>query len=153
DEFVNSISVHIAEIAKKTNGRMLVLFTSYEMLQKTYMNLKNMPQIEEFVLITQSISGVSRAKLTKNFQAFEKAILLCTSSFWEGVDIPGEDLTALVIVRLPFAPPNDPIFAVRAKEIEINGGDSFSDLSLPEAIIRFKQGIGRLIRSEKDKGV
>nr|WP_304218986.1 ATP-dependent DNA helicase DinG [Fredinandcohnia onubensis] len=153
DEFVDSISVHIAEIAKKTNGRMLVLFTSYDMLQKTYMNLKNMQQLEEFVLIAQSISGGSRAKLTKNFQAFNKSILLGTSSFWEGVDIPGEDLTALVIVRLPFTPPNDPIFAVRSKEIEGKGGDSFKDLSLPEAILRFKQGIGRLIRSEKDKGV
>ncbi len=153
DEFVDSISVHIAEIAKKTNGRMLVLFTSHDMLQKTYMNLKRMQQLEEFVLIAQSISGGSRAKLTKNFQAFDKAILLGTSSFWEGVDIPGEDLTALVIVRLPFTPPNDPIFAVRIKEIEGKGGDSFKELSLPEAILRFKQGIGRLIRSEKDKGV
>ncbi|MEK5442088.1 ATP-dependent DNA helicase DinG [Fredinandcohnia sp. FSL W7-1320] len=153
DEFVDSISVHIAEIAKKTNGRMLVLFTSHDMLQKTYMNLKRMQQLEEFVLIAQSISGGSRAKLTKNFQAFDKAILLGTSSFWEGVDIPGEDLTALVIVRLPFTAPNDPIFAVRTKEIEGKGGDSFKELSLPEAILRFKQGIGRLIRSEKDKGV
>lgn len=153
DEFVDSIAIHIAEIAKKTKGRMLVLFTSYEMLQKTYVNLKNMVQLEQFVLIAQSISGGSRAKLTKNFQAFDKAILLGTSSFWEGVDIPGEDLTALVIVRLPFAPPNDPIFAMRKKEVEAKGGDSFKDLSLPEAIIRFKQGIGRLIRSEQDKGI
>ncbi|MEH7236554.1 ATP-dependent DNA helicase DinG [Bacillus sp. JJ1562] len=153
DKFVDSISAHITQIANKTNGRMLVLFTSYEMLQKTYMNLKNTVQLEQFVLIAQSISGGSRAKLTKNFQAFDKSILLGTSSFWEGVDIPGEDLTALVIVRLPFTPPNDPIFAVRAKEIEEKGGNAFSDLSLPEAIIRFKQGVGRLIRSEKDKGV
>ncbi|MEH7224314.1 ATP-dependent DNA helicase DinG [Bacillus sp. JJ1566] len=153
NEFVDSISEQIAQVANKTNGRMLVLFTSYDMLQKTYINLKNSVQLEQFVLIAQSISGGSRAKLTKNFQAFDKAILLGTSSFWEGVDIPGEDLSALVIVRLPFAPPNDPIFSVRAKMIEEKGGDSFRDLSLPEAIIRFKQGVGRLIRSEKDKGV
>ncbi|MEH7380758.1 ATP-dependent DNA helicase DinG [Bacillus sp. JJ1533] len=153
DEFVNSISDHIAQIAIKTNGRMLVLFTSYDMLHKTYLNLKSSVYLDQFVLIAQSISGGSRAKLTKNFQAFDKAILLGTSSFWEGVDIPGEDLSALIIVRLPFAPPNDPIFAVRAKEIEGNGGDSFRDLSLPEAVIRFKQGVGRLIRSEKDKGI
>src|SRR5690606_11608317 len=70
-----------------------------------------------------------------------------------GVDIPGKDLTALVIVRLPFTPPNDPIFAIRTKEIEEKGGDSFRELSLPEAIIRFKQGIGRLIRSDSDKGI
>ncbi|THE15116.1 ATP-dependent helicase DinG [Bacillus timonensis] len=153
DEFVDSISDQIAKIAKKTNGRMLVLFTSYEMLQKTYLNLKDREQLEQFVLIAQSISGGSRAKLTKNFQAFDKAILLGTSSFWEGVDIPGEDLSALVIVRLPFAPPNDPMSIARAKEIQEKGGDTFRDLSLPDAIIRFKQGIGRLIRSEKDKGV
>ncbi|WP_010284131.1 ATP-dependent DNA helicase DinG [Bacillus timonensis] len=153
NEYVESIASHLAKIANKTNGRMLVLFTSYEMLQNTYSKLKDMVELEQFVLIAQSISGGSRAKLTKNFQAFEKAILLGTSSFWEGVDIPGQDLTALVIVRLPFASPNDPIFAVRAKEIEKRGGDSFQELSLPEAIIRFKQGVGRLIRSEKDKGV
>ncbi len=153
DEFTDSISDQITQIANKTNGRMLVLFTSHEMLQKTYMNLKNTVQLEQFVLIAQSISGGSRAKLTKNFQAFDKAILLGTSSFWEGVDIPGEDLTALVIVKLPFSPPNDPIFTVRKKEIEKKGGDPFRDLSLPEAIIRFKQGVGRLIRAEKDKGV
>jgi len=153
DEFVDTIADRISEIAVRTNGRMLVLFTSNEMLQKTYMKLKNMSKLEEFVLIAQSISGGSRAKLTKNFQAFEKAILLGTSSFWEGVDIPGKDLTALVIVRLPFTPPNDPIFAIRTKEIEEKGGDSFRELSLPEAIIRFKQGIGRLIRSDSDKGI
>ncbi|WP_449536717.1 ATP-dependent DNA helicase DinG [Ferdinandcohnia sp. Marseille-Q9671] len=153
EEYVHSIATQISEIANKTNGRMLVLFTSYDMLQQTYLRLKEMPLLEQFVLIAQSISGGSRAKLTKNFRAFEKSILLGTSSFWEGVDIPGEDLTALVIVRLPFAPPNDPIFAVRARQIEEGGGDSFRELSLPEAIIRFKQGIGRLIRSDEDKGI
>ncbi|MFT4413063.1 ATP-dependent DNA helicase DinG [Fredinandcohnia humi] len=153
EEYVHSIALQIAEIAIKTKGRMLVLFTAYEMLKLTYNYLKEMSFLDQFVLIAQSISSGSRAKLTKNFQAFDKAILLGTNSFWEGVDIPGEDLTALVIVRLPFTPPNDPVFAVRAKQIEDKGGDSFRELSLPEAIIRFKQGVGRLIRSENDKGI
>ncbi|MFS0863371.1 ATP-dependent DNA helicase DinG [Fredinandcohnia sp. 179-A 10B2 NHS] len=153
EEYVQLIAKQIAEIAIKTKGRMLVLFTSYEMLRQTFNSLKELPMLEEFVLIAQSISSGSRAKLTKNFQAFEKAILLGTNSFWEGVDIPGEDLSALVIMRLPFTSPNDPIFELRAKRIEESGGDSFRELSLPEAVIRFKQGVGRLIRSENDKGI
>lgn len=153
EEYVQLIAKQIAEIAIKTKGRMLVLFTSYEMLRQTFNSLKELSMLEEFVLIAQSISSGSRAKLTKNFQAFEKAILLGTNSFWEGVDIPGEDLSALVIMRLPFSSPTDPIFELRAKRVEDRGGDPFRELSLPEAVIRFKQGVGRLIRSDNDKGI
>ncbi|MCH1624716.1 ATP-dependent DNA helicase DinG [Fredinandcohnia quinoae] len=153
DEYVHSLALQIAEIAIRTNGRMLVLFTSYEMLKSTYEILKKILILDNFILIAQGISGGSRTKLTKNFQAFDKAILLGTNSFWEGVDIPGDDLSALIMVRLPFAPPNDPVFSTRAKMITEAGGDPFHELSLPEAVIRFKQGVGRLIRSENDKGI
>lgn len=153
DEYVHAISIHIAEIALKTNGRMLILFTSYDMLKKTHSSLKELAFLDDFVIIGQGVSGGSRSKLTKNFQAFEKSILLGTNSFWEGVDIPGEDLTALVIVRLPFSPPNDPIYATHAKRIKESGGNPFKQLALPEAILRFKQGFGRLVRSKQDHGV
>lgn len=153
DEYVAAISEHIITIAEATKGRMLILFTSYDMLRKTYHLIKESGLLEEYVLMGQGISGGSRTRLTRNFQRFDKAILLGTSSFWEGIDIPGEDLSCLIIVRLPFSPPNEPITEAKCQYIEENGGNPFSEYSLPEAIIRFKQGFGRLIRTSRDRGL
>ena len=83
----------------------------------------------------------------------ERSILLGTSSFWEGVDIPGEDLSCLMIVRLPFSPPDYPVFEAKAKELKAQGKNAFMELSLPNAVIKFKQGFGRLIRSASDRGI
>lgn len=152
DEYVASITEHIISIAEATKGRMLILFTSYDMLRRTYILMKESGLLEDYVLMGQGITGGSRTRLTRNFQRFEKAILLGTSSFWEGIDIPGEDLSCLIIVRLPFSPPNEPITEAKCNLIKKNGGNPFSEYSLPEAIIRFKQGFGRLIRSNKDRG-
>lgn len=152
NEYVASISEHIISIAEATKGRMLVLFTSHEMLRKTYELIKESGFLHDFALIAQGISSGSRSRLTRNFQRFDKAILLGTSSFWEGVDIPGEDLTCLIIVRLPFSPPDDPLTEAKCDQIKQNGGNAFSDYALPEAIIRFKQGFGRLIRTKTDRG-
>jgi ATP-dependent DNA helicase DinG len=80
-------------------------------------------------------------------------VLLGTASFWEGVDFPGASLEVLLIARLPFAVPTDPLLVARSEEIEAQGGDSFRDLALPEAILRFRQGIGRLIRTAEDRGI
>jgi ATP-dependent DNA helicase DinG len=153
EQYVPIIAKSISKIAEATNGRMLVLFTSYDMLKNTYSLLKEEILNEDFMLIAQGVSSGSRAKLTKNFKQFNKAILLGTSSFWEGVDIPGEDLSCIVIVRLPFAPPDNPVIAARSEKIKEQGGNPFSSLSLPQAIIRFKQGFGRLIRTSQDRGV
>lgn len=152
DEYIYEVVISILDIAKVTKGRMLVLFTSYEMLRKAYYQLKDFIVNEEFVLFGQGISSGSRAKLTKNFKQFDHAILFGTSSFWEGVDIPGEDLSCLIIVRLPFSPPDNPIFEARSENIKVLGKSPFMELSLPQAIIRFKQGFGRLIRSSHDRG-
>lgn len=151
-EYIYDVVISILDIARVTKGRMLVLFTSYDMLRKAYYQLKDFIANEEFVLIGQGISSGSRAKLTKNFKQYDQAILFGTSSFWEGVDIPGEDLSCLVIVRLPFSPPNNPLFEARSENIKALGKSPFMELSLPQAIIRFKQGFGRLIRSSKDRG-
>lgn len=151
--FIPTLVDHIVRIAQVTKGRMLILFTSYDMLKNSYKLLKGKQQLEEFMILGQGISGGSKVKLTKNFKAFEKAILLGTNSFWEGVDIPGEKLSALVIVRLPFTNPNDPVFSAKENQLRIQGGNPFYELSLPEAIMRFKQGFGRLIRSKHDKGI
>jgi ATP-dependent DNA helicase DinG len=152
-EYTAAISEHIISIAEATAGRMLILFTSHEMLKKTYGLIKESGLLEDFVLIAQGITAGSRSRLTRNFQRFEKAILFGTSSFWEGVDIPGEDLSCLIIVRLPFSPPGDPINEAKCEEIVRRGGNPFTELSLPEAVLRFKQGFGRLVRTSEDRGI
>ncbi|MFZ7943062.1 ATP-dependent DNA helicase DinG [Neobacillus sp. 19] len=153
DEYVIAITEHIITIAEATKGRMLILFTAYDMLKKTHELIKESGFLNEYVLIAQGITSGSRTRLTRNFQRYDKAILLGTSSFWEGVDIPGEDLSCLIIVRLPFSPPDEPLTEAKCQLIVKQGGNAFSEYSLPEAILRFKQGFGRLIRTENDRGI
>ena len=140
-------------LAKVTKGRMLVLFTSYDMLRKSHQILKETMDLDEYMLIAQGISSGSRTRLKKNFQTFERAILLGTSSFWEGVDIPGDDLSCLMIVRLPFQPPNHPVYEAKSAVLKEDGKSAFFELALPHAVLRFKQGFGRLIRSTNDRGI
>jgi ATP-dependent DNA helicase DinG len=153
DDFIYATCESILSLAEITGGRMLVLFTSYDMLRKSYYLLKESMENDKFVLIAQGISSGSRERLKKNFQTFDQSILLGTSSFWEGVDIPGDDLSCLVIVRLPFQPPNHPVYEAKSIAMKNNGKNAFYDLSLPNAVIRFKQGFGRLIRSNNDRGI
>jgi len=151
-QFVEHITDAILQIARVTRGRMLVLFTSYDMLKKAHHRMKELIAHDELTLISQGVDSGSRVRLTKNFKESEDAILFGTSSFWEGVDIPGEDLSCLIIVRLPFSPPDNPVFQARSEQLKSSGGNPFMELSLPEAIIRFKQGFGRLVRSQRDRG-
>lgn len=153
DEYIAAITEHIISIAEATEGRMLTLFTSHDMLRKTYELIKESGLLEDFALIAQGITAGSRSRLTRNFQRFDKAILFGTSSFWEGVDIPGEDLSCLIIVRLPFSPPGEPLTEAKCEHIRQRGGNPFSEYSLPEAVLRFKQGFGRLVRTSTDKGI
>ncbi|SHF56154.1 ATP-dependent DNA helicase DinG [Ornithinibacillus halophilus] len=153
DDFIYATCEAIISLSEITNGRMLVLFTSYDMLRKAHNILKEALESTEYVLIAQGISSGSRARLKKNFQTFDQAILLGTNSFWEGVDIPGEDLSCLMIVRLPFQPPNHPVYEAKAKHVQEENKNPFFELSLPNAVIRFKQGFGRLIRSKTDRGI
>jgi ATP-dependent DNA helicase DinG len=153
DDYIAAITEHIISIAEVTKGRILVLFTSHDMLRKTFTLIKDSGFITEFALIAQGITGGSRSRLTRNFQKFDKAILFGTSSFWEGVDIPGDALSCLIMVRLPFTSPDDPLMQAKCQEIKKIGGNAFQEISLPEAVLKFKQGFGRLIRSEDDKGV
>ncbi len=153
DEYVESISSHLIGVAQATKGRMLILFTAYDMLRRTYELMKDSGLLEDYILLAQGITSGSRTRLTKNFQRFDKAILFGTSSFWEGVDIPGEDLSCLAMVRLPFSPPNEPVTEARSQLAKSQGKNPFTVHSLPEAVIRFKQGIGRLIRRSSDKGI
>ncbi len=153
DDFVYATAEAIISLAEITSGRMLVLFTSYEMLRKAYYVLKETMETDKYMLIGQGITSGSRARLKKNFQSFDQAILLGTSSFWEGVDIPGDDLSSLVIVRLPFQPPNHPVVEAKSAILKKQQQNPFMELSLPNAVIKFKQGFGRLIRSSSDRGI
>ncbi|GAB4510447.1 MAG: helicase C-terminal domain-containing protein [Anaerolineae bacterium] len=138
----------IIELAAALGGRVLVLFTSYAQLRQTAQAIAPRLALGDITVYDQS-DGSSRQALLEGFKSTEKAVLMGTKSFWEGVDIPGESLSALVITRLPFAVPSDPIFAARSDTYN----DSFNQYALPEAIIRFRQGFGRLIRSRTDRGV
>ncbi|MDR7075309.1 ATP-dependent DNA helicase DinG [Neobacillus niacini] len=153
EDYVIAITEHIITIAEATKGRMLILFTAHDMLKKTYELIKESGFLDDYAMIAQGITSGSRSRLTRNFQRYDKAILLGTSSFWEGVDIPGEDLSCLVIVRLPFSPPDEPLTEAKCQIIKQKGGNAFTEYSLPEAILRFKQGFGRLIRTENDRGI
>ncbi len=138
----------IIRLAKATDGRMLVLFTSYAQLRRTSTQIA--PALTDAgIQIYEQGEGASTNTLLENFRTSDKAVLLGTRAFWEGVDIPGEALSVLVIVKLPFDVPSDPIIAARAETFE----DPFNEYNVPEAILRFRQGFGRLIRTQSDRGV
>lgn len=153
DEYSEAVAANVSSVAQIINGKVLVLFTSYDMLKKTYQLLKEDGTLDDFIIMGQGTSSGSTTRLTKNFKQFNKAILLGTSSFWEGVDFPGDELSALMIVRLPFTSPEEPMAAAKYQQLKKNGKSAFYDYSLPEAILRFKQGVGRLIRNEEDRGI
>jgi len=137
----------------EANGRSLALFTSYEMLQSCAERLRPHLAAKGIDLLVQS-STLGRDAMTARFRAQERpTVLFGTQSFWEGVDVVGDALSCLVIARLPFENCGDPLFQARCEKIEAAGGSSFAELALPQAIIRFRQGFGRLIRSRQDRGV
>lgn len=138
----------IIELAAGLGGRVLALFTSYNQLRETASNIAPRLALGNIVVYDQATGG-NRETLLDSFKSTDKAVLLGTKSFWEGVDIPGEDLSAVIIVRLPFAVPSDPIFAARSDTYN----NHFQDYAIPDAILRFRQGFGRLIRTRSDRGI
>ncbi|MDQ0088055.1 ATP-dependent DNA helicase DinG [Paenibacillus anaericanus] len=153
DHFVNTLVQSLADTATVTQGRMLVLFTSYRMLRQVYDPLKELLSQRGITVIGQGMDSGNRSKLTRRFQGQSASVLLGTSSFWEGVDIPGEALTSLAIVRLPFQPPNHPLIEAKSERLQKEKKNPFMKLSVPQAVIRFKQGFGRLVRSSQDRGI
>lgn len=148
DEYQRAIERGLIELAAATNGRLLGLFTSYAQLRQTAQNIAPRLALGNITVFDQS-DGSSRQALLDGFKQTERAVLLGTRSFWEGVDIPGDDLSVLAIVRLPFAVPSDPIFAARSELYD----NSFMQYAVPDAVLRFRQGFGRLIRTKTDRGV
>jgi DNA polymerase-3 subunit epsilon/ATP-dependent DNA helicase DinG len=131
-----------------TEGRALLLFTSYSALQTTYRAIKVPLERRGILVLGQRLDGNPR-QLLERFRANPRAVILGAASFWEGVDVVGDALSVLAITRLPFAVPTDPVFAARSEGFD----DPFAEYSVPHAILRFKQGFGRLIRSATDRGV
>ncbi|GGF89094.1 ATP-dependent DNA helicase DinG [Paenibacillus abyssi] len=152
-QFIGALVQSLAEAAQETQGRMLILFTAYRMLKQVYEPLKEALAHTNIQVLGQGIDSGNRSKLTRRFQQHQASVLLGTSSFWEGVDIPGEALVCLAIVRLPFQPPNHPLVEAKAEMLQQQKQNPFMKLSIPQAVIRFKQGFGRLVRSSQDRGI
>ncbi|MGW9526921.1 ATP-dependent DNA helicase DinG [Paenibacillus terrae] len=153
EHFVDMLVSSLGATAQATRGRMLVLFTSYRMLRQVYEPLKEALSSSDITVLGQGVDSGSRSKLTRRFQEAKASVLLGTSSFWEGVDIPGKALTCLAIVRLPFQPPNHPLLEAKSELLQQQKKNPFMKLSVPQAVIRFKQGFGRLVRTASDHGV
>jgi DNA polymerase-3 subunit epsilon/ATP-dependent DNA helicase DinG len=146
--YQRGVELGLTNLAKATGGRLLALFTSYAQLRRTAQAISG-PLAAEGVAVYEQGDGASRHALLETFRQADQAVLLGTRSFWEGVDVPGEALSVLAIIRLPFDVPNDPIIASRAEMYE----SPFNQFMVPEAILRFRQGFGRLIRTRSDRGV
>ena len=142
----------IIEVAERMNGRTLVLFTAHKLLRQTYSSIHTELLRKGIETLAQGIHG-ERSTLLEAFKRNPKCVLLGASSFWEGIDIPGEALSCVILVKLPFWPPSLPLIEARSEFLESQGRDPFRELLLPEAVIRFKQGFGRLIRSKVDRGI
>ncbi len=146
--FISSIIVDAIEISE---GSALVLFTSYSMLNTTYNDLEPLLTRQGLTVMKQGSSD--RSRLLSTFNTDVSSVLFATDSFWEGVDAPGDSLKLVIICKLPFRVPTDPIIKARIEAIEKNGGNAFMDLSLPEAAMKLKQGFGRLMRRKTDHGI
>jgi ATP-dependent DNA helicase DinG len=142
----------IAHFVDKSDGRAFVLFTSYRDMQQVAGAMQKFFTEKEMHLLVQG-AGAPRSKLLEEFKSTPRSVLFGTDSFWGGVDVPGEALSNVIITRLPFAVPDHPLIEAKLELIEERGGDPFTEYSLPEAILKFRQGVGRLIRTKSDRGI
>ena len=147
DTFDQQVEEVIASVARRVGGRTLVLFTSHRQLRDVHAALKHRVDLDEVLILGQGIDG-QRRQVLKSFEEAERPLLLGTASFWEGIDVPGERLSCVIMVRLPFPVPTEPVYAARAEQVR----DGFAQLALPQAALRLKQGFGRLIRRSTDRG-
>jgi ATP-dependent DNA helicase DinG len=146
--FSDAVALECLEILRRTEGRAFVLFTSYAVLRRVEPVLRgHLP----YPLLVQGTAP--RSALLDEFRQTPHAVLLATSSFWQGVDVVGEQLSCVIIDKLPFASPGDPITAARMEALAAQGGDAFGDFQVPLAILTLLQGLGRLIRHRSDRGV
>lgn len=151
DLYLEKIAAILTRLITVTGGKTLVLFTSHKMLRETYQRVKPGLESMDIYLLGQGIDG-GRSRILEEFRGHERAVLFGASSFWEGVDVPGQALTCVIMVKLPFGAPSSPVIEARLEDLARRQKDGFRALSIPQAVIRFKQGFGRLIRSSSDRG-
>jgi ATP-dependent DNA helicase DinG len=152
DAFIPAATEKIKQYIQLTHGKAFVLFTSYRMMEQVHEQLKPWLAEQGITAFAQG-GGLSRHAMLEEFKADIDSVIFGTSSFWEGVDVQGEALSSVIVVRLPFSVPTHPVVEARIEDIQAKGGNSFMEYNLPEAIIRLKQGFGRLIRTKKDTGI
>jgi ATP-dependent DNA helicase DinG len=145
------VDAAIPRLLEASQGHALVLFTSYDAMKSAFEAAK--PKMAELGITLMRQGDNERSKLLDAFKADLSSVLFATDSFWEGIDAPGETLQLVVICKLPFRVPTDPVQLARSEAVEKKGGNAFMEISLPEAVIRLKQGFGRLIRHSQDRGV
>ncbi len=146
-----SLAKEVVRAVKESKGGSFVLFTSYTQLRRTCDTVTPELTLLGYSILRQG-DGVPRSRMIEMFKQGTKMVLFGTETFWQGVDVPGEALTGVIITRLPFAVPTEPLIAARMESIDRAGGNSFMDFSLPQAVIKLKQGFGRLIRRATDYG-
>ncbi len=150
-EYEAELPRRVLHALKSTNGHAFVLFTSYSMLRRVAGELRDACAENGWQLLVQG-EGISRSDMLARFRSTKGSVLFGTDSFWMGVDVPGDALSHVIITRLPFDVPGTPLIDARSEDIAARGGKAFFEYSVPEAILKFRQGIGRLIRSKTDTG-
>ena len=142
----------VGHFVEETDGRAFVLFTSYRVMQQLAVEMEKFFSAKKMNLLVQG-QGMPRGYLLEQFKKTPRSVLFGTDSFWMGVDVPGDALSNVIITRLPFAVPDSPLIAAKLELVEERGGDPFTEYSLPEAILKLRQGVGRLIRTKSDHGI
>jgi ATP-dependent DNA helicase DinG len=142
----------IAHYLEQTEGKAFVLFTSHKMLEAAARALTPWLAQRNIALFAQS-DGMPRSKMVDAFKADINSVIFGADTFWQGVDVPGESLSNVIITRLPFSVPSHPLLEARLEDIRCRGGSPFVEYQIPEAVIKLKQGFGRLIRTRTDRGI
>jgi ATP-dependent DNA helicase DinG len=151
-DYTKQLEHWIAHFVQKTDGCAFVLFTSYRDMQRVAGEMEKFFADNKLNLLMQG-AGTPRTKLLEQFKSTTRSVLFGTDSFWSGVDVPGDALSNVIITRLPFAVPDTPLIEAKLELIQEKGGDAFTQYSLPEAILKLRQGVGRLIRTKTDRGI
>src|SRR5437016_2343632 len=146
--FSSKAADEIVELLELSQGRAFCLFTSYAQMNELYERVRSRVS---FPLLLQGTAP--RSALLERFKNTPGAVLFATSSFWQGVDVPGDQLSCVIVDRLPFAVPSDPIVAARVRVLQEDGRNAFAEFQVPQAVLALKQGFGRLIRTKTDRGI